>query len=98
GLRRFLLTLFLLTAIISSFGTPFSGKITAASQASQDLEPMQGYLDAAPDGMDVRYAWTVDGGRGENVRIIDIEVDWNLSHTDLVTATANPFVFVEGID
>ncbi|MBI3653324.1 MAG: S8 family serine peptidase [Acidobacteria bacterium] len=67
-------------------------------QASQDLTPLQGYLEAAPTGMDVRYAWTLDGGHGENVRIIDIEVGWNLSHSDLLTATANPFVFVEGID
>ncbi len=58
---------------------------------------MQGYLEPAPVGMDVRYAWTLAGGRGENVRIIDIEVNWNTVHTDLVTATSNSFIFVEGI-
>ena len=38
----------------------------------QDLEKDQGYLDPAPGGMDVRYAWAQNGGRGQNVKIIDI--------------------------
>jgi serine protease len=97
-LRRFSLTLILLIAFLYAPAIPCFTRSAAAVQDSQNLEPMQGYLDAAPVGMDIRYAWTLDGGRGENVRIIDIEVSWNLAHSDLVAATANPFVFVEGID
>ena len=43
----------------------------------------QGYLDAAPGGIDARYAWTLSGGRGRGVRIIDLEWGWRLNHVDL---------------
>lgn len=46
-------------------------------------EANQGYLNAAPGGIDARFAWTQNGGRGQLVRIIDIEQGWNLSHEDL---------------
>lgn len=46
----------------------------------------QGYLDAAPGGIDARFAWTQNGGRGPLVRIIDVEQGWNLSHEDLRSA------------
>ena len=88
----------LLIALLFSSIAPFPSNTRAAVEDSQDLEPRQGYLEPAPAGMDVRYAWTLAGGRGENVRVIDIEVNWNLTHTDLVTATSNSFLFVEGID
>jgi subtilisin family serine protease len=68
------------------------------AQAPRELEEFQGYLEAAPEGMDVRYAWSLPGGRGENVKIIDIEFNWNLAHNDIIHATANPFVLVRGID
>jgi len=40
---------------------------------TQDLSPNQAYLNAAPGGIDARYAWTLPGGRGNDVTIIDIE-------------------------
>jgi hypothetical protein len=72
----------------------------AASDQSkvQDLEPFQGYLDIAPGGMDVLYAWTQNGGQGQNVKIIDIEQGWNLNHTDLKAATSNLLIYVPGFD
>ena len=66
--------------------------------APQDLEKDQGYLDPAPGGMDIRYAWAQNGGRGENVKIIDIENNWNLSHSDLQAATANLLIYQKGFD
>jgi hypothetical protein len=48
-----------------------------------DLTAGQGYLDPAPGGIDARHAWTLPGGRGEGVRIIDIEGDWRFTHEDL---------------
>ncbi len=44
----------------------------------------QGYLHPAPEGVDAFYAWTVPGGRGSGVQIIDIEGAWRLTHEDLV--------------
>ena len=43
----------------------------------------QGYLDAAPGGIDARFAWTQAGGRGTGVSIIDIEGAWRFTHEDL---------------
>ncbi len=51
---------------------------------TQDLSTSQAYLNAAPGGIDARYAWTIPGGRGDGVNIIDIEGGWNTSHEDLV--------------
>jgi subtilisin family serine protease len=97
-LSRFFITIILLIAFLFAPVAPFLSKSSAAVEQSQDLEPMQGYLEPAPAGMDVRYAWTLAGGHGENVRVIDIEVNWNLAHTDLIASTSNPFILVEGVD
>jgi hypothetical protein len=59
-----------------------------------DFTTRQGYLDAAPGGIDARFAWTLPGGRGEGVIIIDCEWGWNTSHEDLQmfksTVAVNP--------
>ncbi len=45
----------------------------------------QGYLKPADEGgVDAFYAWTLPGGRGEDVAIIHIEGAWNAAHEDLV--------------
>ncbi|MBF8194197.1 S8 family serine peptidase [Nonomuraea sp. K274] len=49
-----------------------------------DFVSRQGYLDPAPGGVDARHAWTVPGGRGANVNIIDIEGAWQFGHEDLI--------------
>jgi hypothetical protein len=48
----------------------------------------QGYLDAAPNGIDARYAWTFAGGGGDGAgtAYVDMEQGWNLSHEDLAAA------------
>jgi hypothetical protein len=46
----------------------------------------QGYLDAAPDGIDAEYAWTRPGGDGFGVGFVDLEQGWTLNHEDLVAA------------
>ena len=73
-------------------------RVAVADGKPQELEVYQGYLDPAPHGMDVRYAWTLPGGKGENVKIVDIEYNWNLTHNDLAGATSNTFLLVRGID
>ncbi len=44
----------------------------------------QGYLEAAPGGVDARYSWTLPGGSGDGVSIIDIEGAWRFTHEDLL--------------
>ena len=54
-----------------------------APPASPDFTSRQLYLNAAPVGVDARYAWTVPGGGGAGVRVIDIEGAWRFTHEDL---------------
>ena len=42
----------------------------------------QRYVDAAPDGVDARYAWS-NGFDGADIAICDVEYDWNENHVDL---------------
>ena len=49
-----------------------------------DFTGRQGYLGAAPGGIDALYAHTRPGGRGAGVQIIDIELGWRFSHEDLL--------------
>jgi len=51
--------------------------------ATADFSTRQIYLDAAPAGVDARWSWTQAGGRGRDIRIIDIEGDWRFTHEDL---------------
>jgi serine protease len=48
-----------------------------------NFEPSQDYLEAAPLGIDAYNAWTFPGGRGQGVRIVDVEGAWNTAHEDL---------------
>jgi hypothetical protein len=48
-----------------------------------DFTSRQGYLEAAPIGIEASYAWNIPGGRGAGVNIIDIEWNWNFNHEDL---------------
>lgn len=54
-----------------------------APPVTPDFTQRQGYLEAAPGGIDARYAWTVPGGRGAGVQIIDCEGAWRFTHEDL---------------
>ena len=49
-----------------------------------DFTSNQIYLNAAPAGIDARYAWTKGGGRGAGVKIIDCEWGWRFTHEDLL--------------
>jgi serine protease len=48
--------------------------------------PNQGYLTAAPSGIDAVYAWGFAGGDGTGVGFMDMEQGWNLNHQDLAAA------------
>lgn len=68
-----------------------------APPATPDFTARQGYLDAAPGGIDARWAWTRPGGRGNGVRVVDCEWGWRFTHEDLtqnqggvIAGTADP--------
>lgn len=48
-----------------------------------DVTPQQGYFGASPAGVDVNIARRFPGGRGEGVRIVDVEAGWHVDHEDL---------------
>lgn len=64
-----------------SAAPPFGG----LGPGTPDFESMQGYLGAAPTGVDAYAAWTYAGGRGETVKVIDVELGWNWTHEDMKT-------------
>ena len=54
-----------------------------APPSTANFRSRQGYLDAAPSGIDASYAHTLSGGRGRGVGVIDIEGAWRFTHEDL---------------
>lgn len=55
-----------------------------APPATPNFVSRQGYLNIAPGGIDAYYAWTMPGGLGNNIKIIDCEWGWNFTHEDLL--------------
>jgi hypothetical protein len=55
--------------------------------------PNQGYLAAAPAGIDARWAWSVTDGQG--VGFVDVEQGWTLNHEDLAGAN---IVLLSGVN
>ena len=49
----------------------------------------QYYLNPAPDGVDAYYAWNFPGGKGDGVKVVDIEGNWIETHEDLKGGTQN---------
>jgi subtilisin family serine protease len=66
-------------------GSPAPRMIAASlrDDATPDYSSAQGYLRAAPAGVDAHYAWSVAGGQGQGVRVIDVEWGWSFQHEDL---------------
>jgi serine protease len=56
----------------------------------------QGYLNAAPGGIDARFSWTIPGGNGSAVKIFDVEYSWNQIHEDLSKANGIPLLLNSG--
>src|SRR5690606_12457465 len=73
------------------------------ADARADLRPAtpshpsaQDYVNAAPIAIDARYARTVQGGAGLGVKVIDVEVNWNLDHEDAPTLFTQSGTPLEG--
>jgi hypothetical protein len=67
-------------------GAPINEMLPTASAppTTPDFTPQQGYLMAAPGGIDAVFAATQPGGAGAGIRIIDIEGAWRFTHEDLM--------------
>lgn len=58
--------------------------------ATADFTRYQGYASpSSSGGVNSKYANTLPGGRGENVRIVDVEYSWNRNHEDLPALRAS---------
>lgn len=68
--------------MMPKIGNPNGAGVETPS-SPPDFSDDQGYLQPAPYGIDAKYAWTIPGGKGADVQIIDIERGWNFSHGDL---------------
>ncbi|PEW66377.1 peptidase [Bacillus cereus] len=44
----------------------------------------QGYLEAAPYGINAPFAWGIQGGNGNGITFVDMEYGWLLNHEDLL--------------
>ncbi len=54
--------------------------------ATPDFQYGQGYLEAAPGGIDAYYAWGIPGAKGQGITVCDIEGNWVFTHEDLSKA------------
>jgi Subtilase family len=64
--------------------SPPQGRV---SSKNDPHNPKQHYQDAAPIGIDARYAWGFLGGDGAGIGFVDLEQGWNLNHKDLPKIT-----------
>ncbi|KAK1830615.1 peptidase S8/S53 domain-containing protein [Podospora conica] len=69
-------------ASVQSLGS--STKLPTVSPSDDPEYVDQGYLKAAPGGIEATYAWGFPGGDGATTRVIDVERGWKLDHEDLV--------------
>jgi len=53
--------------------------------ADDPYNATQDYLDAAPDGIDARWAWTQTNGEGAGVGFVDLEQGWFPGHEDFAS-------------
>ena len=63
--------------------TPALASDPAPPSTTPDFSSRQSYRNAAPTGIDADHGWTVAGGRGNGVKVVDIEYSWNQTHEDL---------------
>jgi PKD repeat protein len=66
-----------------AYFAPIPSLPTNPPEKAPDWQPDQNHLQAAPAGIDAYYAWDYAGGRGENIKVTDIEGNWVFSHEDL---------------
>ncbi|WP_210586501.1 S8 family peptidase [Streptomyces sp. GESEQ-35] len=63
-------------------------RLKEGAPVTPDFSGRQGYLRAAPEGIDAHWAWQRPGGAGQGVTVIDVEGAWQLGHEDLAAKLA----------
>lgn len=64
-------------------GIPRPAALVTACMDQPDLMVLQAHLKPAPVGVNAFAAWSVPGGNGEGVQVIDVEENWNFDHENL---------------
>ncbi|NOT83985.1 MAG: hypothetical protein HOP02_04215 [Methylococcaceae bacterium] len=63
---------------------PVIGAPADIAPTTNNFDAQQTYLDAAPGGINARWAWANRANtRGNGIRLADLEYGWNLDHEDL---------------
>ena len=62
---------------------PELANIKTETRLTPVWEVSQWYLQPAPTGIDAYHGWSFPGGKGDNVKFVDIEGNWVESHEDL---------------
>ena len=83
GVDLLLESLNALASIEIAYAQPPPSVAVDIPPTTPNFQPYQGYLNAAPQGIDALYAWTVPGGRGAGTAIVDVEGAWRTTHEDL---------------
>ncbi|MFC0849277.1 S8 family peptidase [Streptomyces noboritoensis] len=63
-------------------------RLKEGAPVTPDFTGRQGYLRAAPEGVDAYWAWQRPGGSGRGVTVVDVEGAWQLGHEDLADRLA----------
>jgi len=65
---------------------PMPAMLRHLQASTPGFEASQGYLNAAPDGIDALAMHAVPGGDGAGIKVTDIEGGWTQNHEDLSAA------------
>ncbi len=80
--KLFIEALLRLTIVETAYAVPVPSVAEDIAPETADFTDLQGHLYDAPDGINAPAAWECEGGRGEGVKIIDIEGGWTFDHED----------------
>jgi subtilisin family serine protease len=74
-------------------------KAAAPLAVTPDFTGTQFYLGTAPGGFGIKAMRNEPGGRGQGIRVLDIQYSWNVNHEDLpFDDVRRPFVYERGVD
>lgn len=82
-----------------NYSYPERRALPATAPATSTPNPYtkyQGYLNPAKEGIDARWAWTLPGGEGTDVKFVDLELAWNLKHEDYATRSLSSASLLHG--
>ncbi|HEV7645850.1 MAG TPA: S8 family peptidase [Pyrinomonadaceae bacterium] len=76
-----------------AYAEPLPAPLPSVDPSDDPRSPLQGYLNAAPAGIDARWAWN-NGIDGSGAGFVDLERGWMLDHEDLA---AKNITIISGI-